>query len=91
MVSATLASVSVVFCNEEDTCHSNKGERRRLLVLTHPNCVVSTPTLLLLGLQRVLRKLVVGREVCIKRITTDDRYEHTVAELLWMAETCSSN
>ena len=78
---AALASVLIASCYEGDTCRSNTGEKIRLACIDTPelrgkraNPVPAKAT------RDYLRRLVVGREVGIRRITKD-RYGRTVAEL----------
>ena len=81
MLIAALASVFIASCYDGDTCRTNTEERIRLACIDTPelrgkraNPKPATAA------RDYLRSLVVGREVGIRRITTD-RYDRTVAEL----------
>ena len=75
---AALASVLIASCYEGDTCRSNTGEKIRLACIDTPelrgkraNPVPAKAT------RDYLRRLVVGREIGIRRITKD-RYGRTL-------------
>ena len=68
-------------CYDGDTCTSNSGERIRLACIDTPELRGKKADPVPAKAARdYLRALVVGRDVGIKRITTD-RYDRTVAEL----------
>jgi len=81
MLIAALASVFIASCYDGDTCRTNTGERIRLACIDTPELrdkrANPKPAM---AARDYLRSLVVGREVGIRRITTD-RYDRTVAEL----------
>jgi len=81
MLIAALASVFIASCYDGDTCRTNTGERIRLACIDTPELrgkhANPQPAM---AARDYLRSLVVGREVSIRRITTD-RYDRTVAEL----------
>ena len=81
MLLAALASVVIASCYDGDTCRTNTGERIRLACVdtaelrgkrANPEPAMAA--------RDYLRRLVVGSEVTIRRITTD-QYDRTVAEL----------
>ena len=82
MLLAALASVVIASCYDGDTCRTNTGERIRLACIDTPELrgkrANPKPAM---AARDHLRSLVVGREVGIRRITTD-RYDRTVAELI---------
>ena len=81
MLIAALASVFIASCYDGDTCRSNTGEKIRLACIDTPELRGKRATPVPAKAARdYLRGLVVGREVAIRRITTD-RYGRTVAEL----------
>ena len=78
---AAQETVTIRSCYDGDTCRTNTGERIRLACVdaaelrgkrAQPGPAIAA--------RDYLRSLVVGREVGIRRITTD-RYDRTVAEL----------
>ena len=81
MIVATLASVLISSCYDGDTCTTNTGEKIRLACIDTPELRGKRANPIPAKAARdYLRELVVGREVGIRRITTD-RYGRTVAEL----------
>ena len=81
MLVAALASAFIASCYDGDTCRTNTGERIRLACIDTPELrgkrAQPGPAM---AARDYLRSLVVGREVGIRRMTTD-RYDRTVAEL----------
>ena len=78
---AALASVLIASCYDGDTCRSNTGEKIRLACIDTPELRGKRANPETAKAARdYLRRLVVGREVGIRRITKD-RYGRTVAEL----------
>ena len=81
MMIAALASVLIASCYDGDTCRSNTGEKIRLACIDTPELRGKRANPETAKAARdYLRRLVVGREVGIRRITKD-RYGRTVAEL----------
>ena len=81
MLLAALGSVLITSCYDGDTCRTSSGERIRLACIDTPELrgkrADPVPAK---AASDYLRSLVVGRNVGIRRITTD-RYDRTVAEL----------
>ena len=78
---ASAETVRIRSCWDGDTCTTSTGEKIRLACLDTPE--ISGPRANLataIPARDYLRRMVVGREVGIRRITTD-RYARTVAEL----------
>ena len=81
MLIAALASVFIASCYDGDTCTTSAGEKVRLACIDTPELRGKRADPVPAKAARdYLRALVVGREVGIRRITTD-RYDRTVAEL----------
>ena len=81
MLIAALASVFIASCYDGDTCTTSAGEKVRLACIDTPELLGKRADPVPAKAARdYLRALVVGREVGIRRITTD-RYDRTVAEL----------
>ncbi|QNI53993.1 nuclease (SNase-like) [Synechococcus sp. BIOS-E4-1] len=81
MMLAALASVLISSCYDGDTCRSNSGEKIRLACIDTPELRGKRANPVPAKAARdYLRRLVVGRDVGIRRITKD-RYGRTVAEL----------
>ena len=81
MLIAALASVLISSCYDGDTCRTTDGEKIRLACIDTPELRGKRADPVPARAARdYLRSLVVGREVGIRRITTD-RYGRTVAEL----------
>ena len=81
MLLAALASVFIASCYDGDTCTTRAGEKIRLACIDTPELRGKRANPVPAKAARdYLRALVVGREVGIRRITTD-RYDRTVAEL----------
>jgi len=81
MLLAALASVFIASCYDGDTCRSNTGGKIRLACIDTPELRGKRANPVPAKAARdYLRALVVGRDVGIRRITTD-RYGRTVAEL----------
>lgn len=81
MLIAAIATVLISSCYDGDTCRTSRGEKIRLACINTPeirghkaNPSAAIPA------RDYLRNLVVGRNVGIRRITTD-RYGRTVAEI----------
>ena len=81
MLIAALASVFIASCYDGDTCRTNTEERIRLACIDTPELrgKRANPKPAMVA-RDYLRRVVVGRGVGIRRITTD-RYDRTVAEL----------
>ena len=81
MLVAALASAFITSCYDGDTCLTDTAERIRLACIDTPELrgkrAQPGPAM---AARDYLRSLVVGREVGIRRMTTD-RYDRTVAEL----------
>ena len=78
---SALPVVTIRDCYDGDTCTSSSGERIRLACIDTPELRGKKADPIPAKAARdYLRALVVGRDVGIKRITTD-RYDRTVAEL----------
>ena len=92
MLLAALASVVIASCYDGDTCTTTTGEKIRLACIDAPEMKAASrlrPTSMLaetydnshaVKSRDYMRKLVVGKRVSVRRITTD-RYGRTVAEL----------
>lgn len=81
MLIAALASVVISSCYDGDTCRTTTGEKIRLACIDTPELRGKRADPVPARAARdYLRSLVVGRNVGIRRITTD-RYGRTVAEL----------
>ncbi len=81
MLLAALASVLIASCYDGDTCTTSAGEKVRLACIDTPELRGKRANPVPAKAARdYLRGLVVGRDVGIRRITTD-RYGRTVAEL----------
>lgn len=81
MLISALASVLIASCYDGDTCRSITGEKIRLACIDTPELRGKRADPVAGKAARdYVRALVVGREVGIRRITTD-RYGRTVAEL----------
>ena len=77
----SLASVFIASCYDGDTCTTSAGEKVRLACIDTPELRGKRANPVPAKAARdYLRALVVGRDVGIRRITTD-RYGRTVAEL----------
>ena len=81
MLLAAIASVLITSCYDGDTCRTSRGEKIRLACIDTPELRGKRADPVPAKAARdYLRNLVVGRNVGIRRITTD-RYSRTVAEL----------
>ena len=77
----TSEKVVITSCYDGDTCTSSTGEKIRLACIDTPELRGKRAEPVTAKAARdYLRELVVGRQVTVRRITTD-RYGRTVAEL----------
>ena len=76
-----LNSVTIGSCYDGDTCTTSAGEKIRLACIDTPELRgIRSDPVPAMAARKHLQGLVVGRNVGIRRITTD-RYGRTVAEL----------
>ncbi|MDC0303017.1 thermonuclease family protein [bacterium] len=78
---ATAETIRIASCYDGDTCRTSSGEKIRLACIDTPEIrgrrADPVPAV---AARDYLRQMVVGRNVTIRRVTTD-RYGRTVAEL----------
>ena len=81
MLLAAIASVFIASCYDGDTCLTSRGEKIRVACINTPELRGKRADPVPAKAARdYLRNLLVGRNVVIRRISTD-RYGRTVAEL----------
>ena len=81
MLLAALSFVVIASCYDGDTCTTTTGERVRLACIDTPELVgMRAEPVPAKAARDLLRNLVMGKKVRIRRIT-EDRYGRTVAEL----------